>query len=206
MTSRIAPLCTLAFVALGSAAAMAQTFEMPLRKPGLWEIMIKVSAGNTPAITMQQCTDPTTDKAMSTMFGGPQQMCSEQKMQQSGDAIIVDSVCTIAGVKSASHAVIKGDFNSAYTVNVTSKREGNGGGAMMAPAGDSTVAMEAKWAGPCKADQKPGDMIMPGGIKMNIADLQKLRGMMGPPGGGAMAPQGGMMAPPPRGGMMAPQK
>jgi len=36
--------------------------------------------------------------------------------------------------------------------------------------------VEAKWLGPCKPDQKPGDMVM-GGMKMNIKDLEALRGM-----------------------------
>jgi Protein of unknown function (DUF3617) len=189
-------LAVAAFAALGAAVASAQTFEMPLRKAGLWEIVVK-AGGSMPSMTMHQCTDAATDKAMSTMFGSPQQTCSEQKSQRTGDTIVVDSVCTIGGVKSTTHAVIKGDFNAAYTVDVTSKREG-GGSAMMAPAGDGKVAMEAKWTGACKSDQKPGDMIMPGGMKMNIADMQKMRqgggGMMPPPKG--MTPGGGMMAPP----------
>ena len=192
MTRRPA-LAIAAFLALG-AAASAQNFEMPLRKAGLWEIVVK-AGGSMPPMTMHQCTDAASDKAMTTMFGSPQQLCSEQKMQKVGDTIVVDSVCTIAGTKSTTHAVIKGDFNSAYTVNAETKREG-GGGAMMAPGGGaSNVAMEAKWTGACQADQKPGDIIMPGGMKMNIADIQKMRqggGMMAPPKG---AP-GGMMAPP----------
>lgn len=194
MTLRPVYLAALAFAALG-AAASAQTFEMPLRKAGLWEIAIK--AGNVPPMTMHQCTDTATDKAMSTMFGSPQQSCSEQKMQKMGDTIVVDSVCTFGGAKSTTHAVIKGDFNSAYTVTATSKREG--GGAMMAQAGESNVTMEAKWTGACKSDQKAGDIIMPGGMKMNIADMQKMRQGGGPPGGMMAPPKGvpgGMMAPP----------
>jgi hypothetical protein len=31
--------------------------------------------------------------------------------------------------------------------------------------------MEAKWLGPCREGQKPGDIIMPGGIKLNIRTL-----------------------------------
>ena len=46
------------------------------------------------------------------------------------------------------------------------------------------MTIEAKWLGPCKADQKPGDMIMGSGMKMNINDLGKLgAGMRGAPGG-----------------------
>jgi hypothetical protein len=33
--------------------------------------------------------------------------------------------------------------------------------------------MAAKWIGPCAADQKPGDMIMANGTKINIMDAQK---------------------------------
>ena len=71
---------------------------------------------------------------------------------------------------SVSHMDVTGDFNSAYTVKITSQNSGG-------PAGmprQTATTMEAKWLGACKADQKPGDMIMPGGIKMNIKDLQKL--------------------------------
>ena len=35
--------------------------------------------------------------------------------------------------------------------------------------------MNAKWLGPCAADQKPGDMIMPNGMKLNIQNLPNLQ-------------------------------
>ena len=73
-----------------------------------------------------------------------------------------------------SHAEITGDFNSAYTVKSTSNSTG-------APAGvprDSTATIEAKWLGACKADQKPGDIIMPGGMKINLKDMEKLKGLL----------------------------
>ena len=37
------------------------------------------------------------------------------------------------------------------------------------------TTIQAKWLSACKADQKPGDILMPGGIKMNISDLQKMK-------------------------------
>jgi hypothetical protein len=40
------------------------------------------------------------------------------------------------------------------------------------------MTMAAKWLGPCKSDQRPGDMIMANGTKINVLDMQK-RG--GPP-------------------------
>ena len=40
------------------------------------------------------------------------------------------------------------------------------------------MTLEAKWLGACKADQKPGDIVMPGGMKMNVKDMEKLKAMM----------------------------
>ena len=71
-------------------------------------------------------------------------------------------------------AEISGDFNSAYTVKSTSQTD-------RAPAGmprDTTTTIEAKWLGACKPDQKPGDIVMPGGIKMNIKDMEKLKALI----------------------------
>ena len=32
--------------------------------------------------------------------------------------------------------------------------------------------------GACKPDQKPGDIVMPGGFKLNIKDADKLKGLL----------------------------
>jgi hypothetical protein len=79
----------------------------------------------------------------------------------------VDSVCTVAGKTVTSHIVVNGSFDSNYTMAITSE-----GGALPAP---RTITLEAKWIGPCAADQKPGDTITSNGVKMNIVDMQKLK-------------------------------
>ena len=76
-------------------------------------------------------------------------------------------------------SVISGDFNSAYTVKVASKREGGAAVPGVPADGTTNMTLEAKWLGPCKADQTPGDMIMANGQKVNIVDLQKLQGAAG---------------------------
>jgi hypothetical protein len=154
--------------------AMAEPFEMPNRKPGLWEI--KVNAGaQLPAITVQQCTDATTDKDMATSFSPmAKDMCANRNMQKTATGMVIDATCNVGGMTSVSHTEISGDFNSAYTVKVSSKNTG-------APAGvpaESMTLMEAKWAGACAADQRAGDMIMPGGVKINIKDMQALKSML----------------------------
>ena len=82
-------------------------------------------------------------------------------------------MCKFGGATTTSHAVVTGDFNSAYTVDVTSTREGGRPVPGMAPGGATHMKIAAQWIGPCAKGQRPGDMIMGNGMTMNILDLQK---------------------------------
>jgi len=149
----------------------ARADELPTRKAGLWEMKV-ARAGSTTDLAMQQCTDESTDKEMSTSFSPMvKEICSKKDVQKTANGYFSDSVCGLAGVSIVSHAEIKGDFNSAYTITSTSHSEG-GPAAMK---GDHVTTVEAKWLGACKPDQRPGDMVMPGGLKMNIHDMDKLQ-------------------------------
>jgi hypothetical protein len=153
----------------------ASAVDMPVRKAGLWEMKVLHTGSPVPDMTMQHCTDETTDKDMSTSFSPmAKDICSKQDIQKTATGYVTDSVCGVAGMSIKSHAEIIGDFNSAYTVKSTSHSEGGPSGV----ARDSTTTIEAKWLGACKADQKPGDIMMPGGMKMNIKDMEKLKGLI----------------------------
>jgi hypothetical protein len=175
---------------LAAAAALAD--DLPIRKAGLWEIKMVRTGSPLPPMTMQQCTDETTDKAMNTMVSPlTKQVCSKQELKKTATGYVSDSVCDISGMpaiahavpdlksastmKMISHAEITGDFNSAYTMKTTSHSEGGPNGMPR----DTTMAIEAKWLGACKPDQKPGDIVMPGGgFKINVKDADKLKGLI----------------------------
>ena len=157
----------------------AAAADIPTRKAGLWELKMLFENRNIPAQSVQHCTDAATDKLMTSSFGGPgREDCSKKDVVVPGSTVTVDSVCKISSMTVTTHAVVSGDFNSAYTVKVSSTREGGPPG--MAGSGSSNMTIEAKWLGPCKADQKPGDMIMMGRT-INIRDMQGAAG-------GAMRP------------------
>jgi hypothetical protein len=86
----------------------------------------------------------------------------------------MDSVCSVAGVSMTTHSEITGDFTSAYTIKTTMR----GDRAATGLPKDTTTTIEAKWLGACKADQKPGDIVMPGGFKFNVKDAEKLKGLL----------------------------
>jgi Protein of unknown function (DUF3617) len=156
------------------ATAPARADELPIRKAGLWEMTI-MRNGSSSATTIQQCTDEASDKELVTTFSPmSKEVCSKKDVQKTAAGYVSDSVCGAAGVSITSHADITGDFNSAYTIK--SKARTQGGPAAIQ--GDHEMTVEAKWVGACKADQKPGDIIMPGGLKMNIHDLDKLKSLL----------------------------
>jgi Protein of unknown function (DUF3617) len=143
----------------------AVSAELPSRKPGLWEMKMEFDGRSTPSQTMQQCIDASTDQMMQSNLGpSGQNTCSKRDVQRSAGTITIDSVCTVSGKTTTSHAVITGSFDSAYTMTVTSDS-----------ASMTKMTMAAKWLGPCTADQKPGDIMMGNGMKINILDMQKKR-------------------------------
>ena len=160
-------------------AGTALALDLPTRKAGLWQLTMNFTNTKIPPQTMRQCIDGATDKLLNSNFGGAaQQTCSKQDMTRSGATITVDSVCNIGGATNTSHAVITGSFDSAYTMQVTSKRVGGPSIPGMHPTGETHMSIAAKWLGPCQAGQKPGDMVMANGMKVNVLELQKLH----PPG------------------------
>ena len=169
------------FSSMGLAACLltalpvldARAVEMPTRKAGLWEMKVLRAGSPAPEMTMQHCTDETTDKEMNSSFAPmAKEACSKNDIQKTATGYVSDSVCKIAGISITSHSETTGDFNSAYTVKSTSRSE-----RAPSPPRDSTMTIEAKWLGACKADQTPGDIVMPGGYKMNIKDAEKLKGL-----------------------------
>jgi hypothetical protein len=154
-------------------ALAASAVELPTRKAGLWEMKMVRTGSPLPDMTMQHCTDETTDKAMSSSFSPmSKDACSRNDIQKTATGYTTDSVCTVGGISVTSHSETSGDFNSAYAVKVTSHSQGGPSGPR-----DTTMTVEAKWLGACKADQKPGDILMPGGRKMNVKDMEKLKTM-----------------------------
>jgi hypothetical protein len=162
-----------AVLALPCAAPLAgSAAEMPERRAGLWEMKISFENRSIPPQTIQQCVDSATDKLMNANFGDmSHQACDKRDIQNVAGRIVIDSSCKFGQMTTTSHAEVTGSFDSAYVVKVTLSHEGR-----PVAGGQSNMTIEAKWLGPCKAGQKAGDMIMPGGLKMNVRDLQKMRG------------------------------
>jgi Protein of unknown function (DUF3617) len=175
MTRRLFSLCLTSALLASLPVSMVRADELPLRKPGLWEMKVVRVGSMIPEMTLQHCTDETTDKEMSTAFAPmTKEVCSKRDVAKTATGYVSDSVCTVGGLSMTSHSDVTGDFDSAFTVKSTSHSEG---GPSIVPR-DINMTVESKWLGPCKAGQKPGDIVMPGGFKLNVKDADKLKGLL----------------------------
>jgi hypothetical protein len=153
-------------------ALPASADELPVRKPGLWEIKIKLTGGAAPTAMMRHCTDETVDRKMSTLFNPlAPSPCSKSNVQKEGDHYTVEASCTADDKMVKVRSDVSGDFASTYTVVSETKVQDD-------PDSDPTLTsmtLEGKYAGNCKWGQKPGDVVMAGGLKVNIKDLEGFR-------------------------------
>jgi len=175
MTRQLLLLCSSCCLAACLASTVARADDLPTRKAGLWEMKVAKAGSAVHDLTMQHCTDATTDKDMINAVSPlAKQICSKQEVQKTATGYVTDAVCSVAGVSMTSHSEISGDFNAAYSVTTVSHLD-KGPDALR----DTTTTIEAKYLGDCKPGQKPGDIIMPGGgFKLNVKDVDKLKNLL----------------------------
>lgn len=163
----------LVIVAALPAAAQQTEIAFPERRAGQWEIrMVSEEARNTPPMVIQHCTDAATDRQM--MQAGlsiSRELCQRYEMRREGGGIVIDAACQIGPIRSTSRSVVTGDFRDTYQVRV----EGTTEGAPGIPAQRSIMTQTARWvSATCASGLVPGDMLMPGGMKMNVREFERL--------------------------------
>jgi hypothetical protein len=156
-------------------AALAQAQEAPKRKSGLWELKRTSTMTRDQTRVYQMCVDQASDNAFQKLAEGAQsERCKAGAPKRDGGKLIIDAVCEIGNAEpstATTHAVISGNFDSAYRIESKSTFSPPLRGKT-----ESTSVMEAKWTGPCKPDMRAGDVIMPNGQKINAADPREFRG------------------------------
>jgi Protein of unknown function (DUF3617) len=159
---------------LGGPLSSAGAAELPVRKPGLWEIKIKLTGGAAPTAMMRHCTDESTDRQMSTLFNPLQpQPCPKSEVSKQNDRFTIDSTCRIDNKTITLHSDVTGDFITSYTVVTETKTQEPDSEPSV-----SSMTLEGRHVGSCKWGQKPGDVVMAGGLKVNVKDMDKFRELL----------------------------
>jgi hypothetical protein len=177
--TRVAILLAAAAAAMAvTFAARAQTIDLPPRKPGQWTMkMATEKPANGPGFSAQMCIDAATDRDMMN-FGlkMSQDSCKRYEVKRAGKGWVIDAECTFGPVKSATKTTISGDFQSDINVRVEGTTEGMpGAGSGPQP---TLITQTAKWMGACSDGMRPGDIVLGGGIKMNIRQVKELQKML----------------------------
>ncbi len=165
--------CTL-LIPSASAAGLS---EAPKRKPGLWQQTLSASGVGMPPQTMSMCTDEKTDSLLESQATGSAR-CTQQSIRRQGNSVIVEAVCKDGATTVRTHGVFTGDFMSRYTGELRSTFD-----PPMQGMKEVTQKIEARWLGPCKPGQKPGDVVLQGMGGMNLnemmnADPKKMQEMI----------------------------
>jgi len=146
-----------------AASAIAQ--GTPKRKPGLWQQSITHSAPGLPPSSMSVCTDEKTDDLMAKQAGGAER-CTQQSARQQGNTFVVEAVCKDGASTIRTRGVFSGDFSTRYSGELRSTFD-----PPMHGMKEITQKLDARWVGPCKPGQKPGDVMVEGMGTMNMQQL-----------------------------------
>ncbi len=164
--------------------------ESPHRKAGLWEQTMQSDQSATPLVS-EACFDDASDRRMPVLphkpTPGGHRQCDKFDVSKDGATYVIDSVCGFvgaAGMKATLHAVISGDFSSKYTVTNTITVE-NASDPARNGVHKSTIT--ATYKGDCPPDIGPGQVKLPDG---EVVDMAQLRNGGGG-GGGGRGPGGG---------------
>ena len=149
-------------------AHQAEVSKMTQR-PGLWEITTSVPS-MPKGLVSKLCMDSGLSERMVEigMRGAGDAKCTQNNIVKSGATVDVDSVCHMSIRKITSHIRMEMISDSEYRQTIASTMEPPMGGD-----GKSTTTVIGKRLGDCPMDMKGGDMVVPGGMKINMYDALK---------------------------------
>jgi len=144
----------LPFLSLLLLATTACASHEAIYKPGLWEISRQTDHAKGKTVVEKRCVGKETRSTN-------KDSCSKRSVARQGAQTTIDSVCSFRGSSITTHEVITHSGSDAYHGVETSRIDPPIHGL------SETVSMEdGKWIGPCPADMKPGDMLLPDGTKV----------------------------------------
>ena len=157
----------LSLITLLLAAGAASAADMPKRKPGLWEITMQMD-GMPNMGAIQHCIDASTDSLLQQQAGKQKPDCSVMDIKPSGNRVTLHTVCKVEGSTVTTDGVFEGAFDSYYKGTMKTR--------FVPPLqgmSETNTTQLARWLGPCKAGQKPGDVIMPNMGGFNVNEMMK---------------------------------
>ncbi len=141
--------------------------DAPKRKSGVWEITRTSTYTQDQPSRGQLCVDQASDDALRQLAEGMRgEVCKTNKLSHDGDKLVVDATCTLRASTAQTHALISGNFESAYTVESKSIYT-----PPLAGAATGHARLDAKWTGPCPPGLQPGETLLDTGAKIDSSGV-----------------------------------
>ncbi len=150
-----------------------------MRKAGLWEVTLRSDdltlrrQGQLPQRpqTVQMCTDAAAEPVMLFAIIPGQERCRKTKVAQHGKGsekrYDIATVCYVHENRVDAQIEMRGDMQSAYSGFFSVKYQQTPMSNM------GRMAFDGRWLGACSAGQRPGDMVLPNGVTVNVLDDKK---------------------------------
>lgn len=157
--------------AAGLFAIHAVAQELPKMKPGLWETSTSTPGQKGAQGVSSKSSMCITEAVQKDMMAFSQNMgaqCSRNTTRRDGNQFIGEAECTFGASVMKSKSVATFTSDTAYRVESRSTFTPPINGMS-----ETSATQEARYAGPCPAGMKPGDMQM-AGRTVNIADMARM--------------------------------
>ncbi|MBN8801714.1 MAG: hypothetical protein ABS96_03595 [Lysobacteraceae bacterium SCN 69-123] len=165
--------CVAAAGPAAKGASPATGSSLPARKPGLWEVTLAAHAAQGPGsamqpeVTVRQCTSTAVESVMLLALLPAQENCSRTQVTRrtgQGGGHEIATTCSTHQSPVQGRMELWGDLQSVYggtfSVRFPQAPQNNVG----------PVRFQGRWLGRCGAGQRAGDMLLPNGITVNVAD------------------------------------
>ncbi|HEV2531399.1 DUF3617 domain-containing protein [Phenylobacterium sp.] len=144
-------------------AVKAVAPQATARKAGLWE-QTTVSPAGTQVTRL--CVGPGDKAGFALTVADGAKVCAEPKLRpRVGGGFDFTAVCDLGdNGRQSAHAAITGDLTGAYREEVETTVTGAKAQQMN---GVRRYTVTAAWKGPCPADMRPGELELPGGVRID---------------------------------------
>jgi hypothetical protein len=159
---------TILFAAAILVASAAAADQLPHRKTGLWQITNAMPSSKMPPMSSKLCIGARTEDAMmSKGQAASKKMCSQHSLKMEGNVATMDATCKFGRSTTTTHSTITFSGDAAYRTETHVRYS-----PPLHGRAESVMTQDARWMGPCPPDMKPGDMIGPNGMKMNMSEAR----------------------------------
>ena len=155
----------------------ARATNLPMRRPGLWELSTQVVGGRPrPARQERICLDSATSELLFKVAQtGGKGICSRTELTRRGNQTIADSVCRMGSTNLTAHTVFTVSGDTQYREDTQVRYDPP----LFHVTAASHHTTEGRWIGPCPADMQPGDAVTVPNAEMPVAMHMNLKKMLG---------------------------